>query len=176
MLIFPIFKLILYLPLFLQIDKRIMKTRPIYIFLLPFSILLFWACAKDTLENTSNPKSSIDTLTVTHSMKGWELYSWPAGNDWHYSIMVGTNRTKTYAEVTSTETSSVHLISVIGIDTLKIVLAKFPEDEYITWIGTGWLQSSWSGDYGNLQLPPKNIIDQVTLYCNQKKLNLQVTN
>jgi hypothetical protein len=133
------------------------------------------ACTKDNSENISNSKSFIDTLTVTHSIKGWELYSWPDGNDWHYSIMIGTNRTKTFAEVTSTETSALHLITIIGIDTLKLVLAKFPEDEYITWIGKGWLENSWGGNYGNLQLPPQNIIDEITQFCDQKKLNLQVT-
>ena len=152
-----------------------MKTRRIYILFIFFSLSTFWSCTKDNKENTSNPKSSIDTLTVTHSMKGWELYSWPAGNDWHCSIMVGTNRTKTYDEVTSTGTSAVHLITVNGVDKLILVLAKFPQDEYITWIGKGWLESSWGANYGNLQLPPQNIIDCITQFCTQKKLNIQVT-
>jgi hypothetical protein len=152
-----------------------MKTKCIYILLIFLSLSTFWSCSKDNRENTSNPKNSIDTLTVTHSMKGWELYSWPAGNDWHYSIMVGTNRIKTFAEVTSLETSAVHLITVTGVDTLKLVLVKFPENEYISWFGKGWLESAWGGNYGNLQLPPHNTIDEITQFCDQKKLNLQVT-
>jgi hypothetical protein len=152
-----------------------MKTRHIYFLSIFFSLSIFWSCTKDNKENTSNPKSSVDTLTVTHSMKGWELYSWPAGNDWHFSIMVGTNRTKTYAEVTSLETSAEHLITVTGADTLKLVLAKFPQDEYITWVGKGWLENSWGGNYSNLQLPPQNIIDSITQFCTQKKLNILVT-
>jgi hypothetical protein len=176
MLIFSIFKLTLYSPAVLQLNYRIMKARLIYILLFFFSMLLYWACAKDTMDNTSNPKNSIDTITVTHSMKGWELYSWPAGNEWYYSLMVGTNRIKTYAEVTSAEASALHLITVIGIDTLKLVFAKFPENEYITWIGKGWLESSWGGNYGNLQLPPQNTIEEITQFCNQKKLNLQLAN
>lgn len=123
----------------------------------------------------ANTMSYLDTLIVPHSMKGYELYSWQEGNEWYFSILVGTNRIKTYAEVISIYPTEIHLITGTGIASLKLVLAKFPEDEYITWIGQGWLQSCWSDNFGNLRLPPQNIIDDITQYCSQEKLNLQVT-
>jgi hypothetical protein len=152
-----------------------MKTKQIL--LLPALLILLHliACTKDNKDEKANTKSVFDTLNVPHSMKGYELYSWPEGNKWYFSVMVGTNRIKTYAEVISNTPSQVHLITVTGIDTLKQVLARFPENEYITWIGKGWLQNAWGSNFGNLQLPPQNYIDEITQFCTQKKLNLQFT-
>lgn len=138
-------------------------------------MLLFVACKKEDNAEMANTMSYLDTLIVPHSMKGYELYSWQEGNEWYFSILVGTNRIKTYAEVISIYPTEIHLITGTGIASLKLVLAKFPEDEYITWIGQGWLQSCWSDNFGNLRLPPQNIIDDITQYCSQEKLNLQVT-
>ncbi len=150
-----------------------MKTRHILILLASISLLM--KCTKDKNENIPIAKSYLDTLTVTHSIKGWEIYSWPSGNDRYYSILIGTNRIKTYEEVTSDEPSAMHLITITGIDTLRLVLARFPESEYIDLIGKTCLQNCWGGNYGNLSLPPQNQIDDIILFCTQKKLNLQVT-
>jgi hypothetical protein len=110
-----------------------------------------------------------DTIAFYHSMKGWELYSWPNGNNWNYSILVGTNRTKTYDEVTTNK------IIVFGKDSLKMLLDKFPENEYIFWIGKGWLESCWNGNYGNLSLPDNKTINEIKEYCASKKLVLGIT-
>jgi len=75
-----------------------------------FLIILF-ACLSTTLlsckkdleqfdvSNYSNLK--LDTLTFSHSMKGWELYSWPIDLKWKYSILIGTNALKTLEQVVS---------------------------------------------------------------------------
>lgn len=152
-----------------------MKTKQILTLLFTLVLLLFIACTKDAKEQSSDVKNDLDTLQVPHEMKGYEIYSWQEGNAWYFSVLVGTNRTKTYAEVTSTNPSAGHLIIVAGLNNIKLVLARFPENEYVTLIGEGWLQSSWGGNYGNLQLPPQNYIDDISQLCSQKKLNLQVT-
>lgn len=152
-----------------------MKTKLVIILFASFTLLLF-GCKQDKEESSPIQNSYLDTLVVPHEMKGYELYSWQEENDWYFSVMAGTNRIKTYAEVISVNSSAVHLITVKGIDTLKLVLTKFPENEYISWIGEGWLQSSWGGNFGNLQLPPKNYIDEITDFCILKKLNMQVAN
>ncbi len=108
-------------------------------------------------------------------MKGYELYSWSESNEWYFSILVGTNSIKTYSEVISNVPREIHLVTVKGIDNLKLVLARFPENEFITWIGRGWLQRCWGSNYENLQLPPQKYIDDISQYCSQKKLNLLVT-
>jgi hypothetical protein len=112
---------------------------------------------------------NLDTISFSHSMKGWELYSWPNGNNWNYSILIGTNRTKTYDEVTTNK------IIVAGKDSLKMLLDKFPENEYIFWIGKGWLESCWDGNYGNLSLPDNKTINEIKEYCTSRKLVLGIT-
>jgi hypothetical protein len=102
-------------------------------------------------------------------MKGWELYSWPNGNDWNYSILVGTNRTKSYNEVTTNK------IVVCGKDSLKMLLDKLPENEYIFWIGEEWLKSCWGNDYGDLSLPDNKTINEIKTYCEGKKLVLGIS-
>ena len=114
-------------------------------------------------------KINLDTLSFEHSMKGWELYSWPNGNDWNYSILVGTNRVKSYEEVTGNK------IIVTGKDSLKMVLDKFPENENILWIGKEWLSRCWVSDYGNLSLPDDKTINEIKEYCTQKKLILNIS-
>jgi hypothetical protein len=151
-----------------------MKTKQALILSVSLNFLLFLACTKDNQDEKAVPKSYLDTLIVPHSIKGYELYSWSEGNDWHFSVLVGTNRTKTYLEVISNSPSEIHLVTVTGTNNLKLVLARFPEKEFITWIGQGWLQSCWGSNYGNLQLPPQNYIDDITQYCIQKKLIVQV--
>lgn len=152
-----------------------MKTKLLSIPLTFLCLLLSFACAKDQDEENTDTKSYIDTLIVPHSMKGYELYSWPEGNKWYFSMLLGTNRTKTYSEVVSNIPSEIHVGTVTGTDNLKLVLARFPENEFITWMGRGWLQSCWGSNYENLQLPPQKYIDDISQYCDQKKLNLLVT-
>jgi hypothetical protein len=96
------------------------------------------------------------------------LYSWPNGNDWNYSILKGTNRLKTYNEVIKNK------IIVLGIDSLKMLLDKFPKKEEIFWVGEGWLKRIWGTDYGNLSLPDSKIIDEIKNYCTQKELVLGI--
>lgn len=152
-----------------------MKTKQAFILSVSLSFLFLLSCAKENNDENAARKAFFDALVIPHSMKGYELYSWPEGNEWYFSILAGTNRTKTYAEVISKAPSEIHLITVTGVDNLKSALAQFPENEHITWIGRGWLQSCWGSNYGNLQLPAQNYIDEITKYCTQKKLNLQLT-
>ena len=39
--------------------------------------------------------------TLPHSMKGYELYSWKSRGEWLFSLLIGTNRLKTFREVSS---------------------------------------------------------------------------
>lgn len=118
---------------------------------------------------------NLASLTVIPSMKGWELYSWSEGNTWKFSFLTSTNRLKSLSEVTSSNGQEV-LIRVTGVDSAKMVLNKFPQREAITLIGQGWLQNAWQGQYGNLQLPPQTIIDQLKLFATQKSLTFTVAN
>ena len=123
-------------------------------------------CSK---ENNPPGRLDLDTISFEHSMKGWELYSWQNGKDWNYSVLMGTNRIKTYEEVINNK------IIVCGKDSLKLLLDKFPANEYIFWIGKQWLEQSWPDNHGNLSLPDAGTIEEIKNYCLQKKLILELT-
>ncbi|MBK7096671.1 MAG: hypothetical protein IPH57_16995 [Saprospiraceae bacterium] len=137
------------------------------VFFMPF---ILFNCSKSTdNEYTPVKKLNLDSLTLESSLKGWELYSWQNGNEYNYSLLIGTNRLKTYEEVISNE------ITVFGIDSLKLLLAKLPEGEYIFWVGKSWLSSIWKENYKNLGLPDEKTVNEIKSYCIQKKLQLVIS-
>jgi len=109
-----------------------------------------------------------DTLTFTHSVKGWELYSWPTNNDWKYSFLIGTNRLKTFDEVYNNP------LVVTGKDSLKAIINKLPANEEIFWISTVWLSRTWLESFGSLQLPSRNIQIEIKEYCEKRDIKLTI--
>jgi hypothetical protein len=146
------------------------NLRIIIIFSLIVTSFGFMKCSKEVIrESTPVIKINLDSISFQHSMKGWELYSWPNGKDWNYSILIGTNRIKSYEEVTTNQ------IIVFGKDSLKMLLARIPENEYIFWVGKEWLGKSWGSNFGTLSLPDNKTVNEIKEYCIQKKLVLSVS-
>lgn len=153
--------------------KKSVFTRHILFFAVVFS-----SCCKeikgDNCEDLSSQK--LDTLTIQSSLKGWELYSWSGDNvdcfSWNYTIMPGTNRLKTFNEVTNDA-----FLKVSGEKRLKLLLSKFPANENILWVGEKWLSNVWSPsniNYGNLRLPSSSLVNKIKQHCMQKRLQLTV--
>ncbi len=146
--------------------KRKYKEITLILFL---GILSFIACSIERdLEVEPVLLKNFDSVSFSHSMKGWELYSWPKGNEWYFSVLIGTNRAKTYQEVTQNK------IIVMGIASLKMLLDRFPANEEIIWAGQGWLRNTWGSGYGNLSLPDEKTISEISNYCAQRRLILTV--
>ena len=120
------------------------------------------------MEAVPLPPIDYNTVNFEHSMKGWELYSWPNGDDWNYSVVVGTNILKTYSSVTENP------IAVTGISSLKRILEHMPLGEEIVWIGEGWLSQIWSDDYRDLMLPSEDIIYEVNQFFQDSGLLLMI--
>lgn len=132
-------------------------------------LIILSGCSTDNTPIQSlNDEISISELEFVHSEKGWELYSWFDGKAWNYSILQGTNRFKSLDEVKENK------IQVIGEEKLMAVLKKLPKSDTITWIGPMWL-AAWQTTYGNLNLPPQEIIDIIKQFCAKIDLILQVT-
>lgn len=93
---------------------------------------------------------------LLESMKGYELYSWQDGNEWKFSVLVGTNRLKTLDEITSPDTT-------LSIDELKSVLENIPAGQYVTWS---------AGE--SLAFPSEDIINQVEQICEEKGVILNI--
>jgi hypothetical protein len=101
------------------------------------------------------------------SMKGYELYSWPAGQDWDFALMIGTNRLKTLEEITSPE-QTLH-----GVEAIKAALRELPANEQVFWEGQGWLQQSQMAS-GSIAIPPAQIRDEIMGLCSQLGIRLSV--
>jgi hypothetical protein len=106
--------------------------------------------------------TTVDKLP--HSMKGYELYSWPEDNQWHFTLITGTNRNKTLEEIIS----NVNIISedgwvqihVVGVDAIKRVLSRLPQNEDTLWLAK--LRSEQTPQGGvNITLPAGPTIDTI---------------
>jgi hypothetical protein len=121
--------------------------------------------------------TTIPAGPLPHSMKGFELYSWSVEGKWYYTLMTGTNRSKTYAEITSDESTFTPdgwaKFTVQGADAIKAVLGRLPPDEEILWIGEESAEQI-RGGAGNLALPGQTVIDDIERYCRRMSLDLQV--
>src|SRR5215211_2308201 len=89
------------------------------------------------------------------SMKGYELYSWRDGNQWNFSLLVGTNREKTLEEIKAENTV------LRGVAALTSVLEQLPSGQYITW-----------SSRETLSFPPDDIISHVEKVCTDRGLIL----
>jgi hypothetical protein len=124
-------------------------------------------CSKELAKNTETDSqlSASDTSKLDCSFKGWELYSWKESNSWKFSILPGTNRNKNLNEVLTAS------LKVKGVDSLKLVLARIPEQEYISWLERAGQESA-----GKLSIPEVEVVNQIKAYCQSRKLNLYVPN
>jgi hypothetical protein len=114
---------------------------------------------------------------LPRSMKGYELYSWEQGGEWHFTLITGTNRNKTLEEVTSTTPSVsadglVH-IHVVGVEALKGVLSRVPPSEFVTWLAVLHDDSNQMGIV--IRLPPDSIVVDIRDHAMSIGLNLTAT-
>ncbi len=62
------------------------------------------------------------------AFKGMELYSWkPVGEDWYFSLLVGTNREKSEEEIKTPENT------IVGWEALKKRLEQLAAGEQVFW-------------------------------------------
>lgn len=139
---------------------------------LGFLLLLFlgFSCSK---ENQPNLEAfavlDYDTIEFAHSMKGWEVYSWPNGDTWNFSLLPGTNRLKSYAEVMEGP------FRVTGVEALEELFSNLPAEEELILIGEGWLDQIWGEPYYDLQLPPLFVVMQIKQMGEQLGLSVWVS-
>jgi hypothetical protein len=119
--------------------------------------------------------AAVDELP--HSMKGYELYSWSEDGQWHFTLITGTNRSKTLEEISCredviSETGWVR-VQVIGVNAIRAVLSKLHQGEEIVWLARPRSEQTPPGDI-DFMFPPEQIIDSVKEHAEQSGLNLLV--
>jgi hypothetical protein len=114
---------------------------------------------------------------LPHSVKGYELYSWEDIDQWHFTIITGTNRVKTVEEITSeedfiSETGWVN-IHVVGVEAVKDVLIKLPQGESVFWCDE--LHIGQTMEQTDLRLPPKSMLDVILEHAKSSGIELVIT-
>lgn len=107
---------------------------------------------------------------LPRSIKGYELYSFkPAGGDWHFTLITGTNRNKSCEEVTTggdvTGNGWVK-ITAVGVEAVKEVLARLPAGESVFWTGSSFIPGC------DLAIPEDDIVGDVRASCSSFGLKL----
>jgi hypothetical protein len=137
----------------------------------------------EVMESLEQAGKLIDELTISdvnklpHSMKGYELYSWSEDDQWHFTLITGTNRNKTLDEITSEEDSISEAGwikgTVIDVDAVKNVLSKLPQDEFVIWLAE--MRDQTEPADIKIQLPPEQTTDAITAFAGQCGLDFSVT-
>lgn len=107
--------------------------------------------------------------TPQPAMKGYELYSWKRDGKWHFSLVTGTNRRKTYEEITSDKSA------VRGTGSLKEQLQKLPKGSEVIWT-TGIdpvVVKSATGKTPKLELPSGGRVRKIKKHCD--KIGIKLT-
>jgi len=123
-----------------------------------------------------NQASPLAKDPLSHSFKGYEMYSWMEDGKWHFTLITGTNRTKATVEITSEE----DVISETGwvkihaecVDAIKGVLGRLPQNESVIWCGELHIGQTAETDF---LLPPEEITDLIQEYAKQSGLDFAIT-
>lgn len=137
----------------------------------------------EVIESLDNAGKLINRFSINeieqlpHSMKGYELYSWQADNQWHFTLITGTNRTKTLEEIVSEnsyipETGPVK-IHVVGATALEEILKKIPQGEFVIWCDELHIGQITDDDI-DFRLPPEQITDEIKEYAGQCGLDFTI--
>lgn len=134
-------------------------------------------------ETTAAIESTLDFSTLPTqlppSMKGYELYSWQVGEEWNYTLVTGTNRTKTFDEIITPENTvsadGFVKLSVVGVENLKKLLALLPAGEQIVW---GGMDLGGQVPEGTVYLafPSAEMLAEMKTYCSGLGLTLTSLN
>jgi hypothetical protein len=118
---------------------------------------LLFVLALWLLLSSCGAAQGVNVTPLAESMKGYELYSWQDGNQWVFSLLVGTNREKTLDEIKSSDT----ILSDVSALTTK--LETVPPGQYVTWLSRK-----------PLSFPPSDIIKQIEKVCQDQGLKLNI--
>ena len=123
-----------------------------------------------------NKLPPLPTDKLPRSFKGYELYSWQEDGQWHYTLITGTNRTKTMEEVTSRE----NLISdtgwvkihVVGEEAIKAVLSRLYQGESVFWCDELHIGGATETE---LELPPEDVVNAIKEHAERCGLDFAST-
>jgi uncharacterized repeat protein (TIGR01451 family) len=111
------------------------------------------------LGNCQSERAAHPEIGSVQPLKGYELYSWQIDRDWRFALVLGTNRVKTYDEVTSPE------LVVQGVQVLKRELDQLPSGAQVFWSAQR---------VPNMVLPPDDIVEEISAHCQRLGVQLWI--
>jgi hypothetical protein len=120
----------------------------------------------------------LPSVPLPRSMKGYELYSWQSGKAWRFTLVTGTNRLKTIAEITSREDvveGDWVKITVEGAPDLKAALHRLPPGSQVVWWGARDLSPGSVIPRARLDLPPEQLVQEIRSHCAGLGIQLEVS-
>ena len=152
--------------------QRIAQGQYTLLLIAALFVLLLSGCAgEDPLPTVSLPES------LPQSMKEYELYGWKSGSAWRFTLITGTNRLKTVAEITSFESTIEDdwvKITVEGIPDLETVLGRLPSDTQVFWYGADHPGVDSAMSEIDLQIPSERLVKEIRTHCAETGVQLEV--
>lgn len=111
---------------------------------------------------------------LPESLKGYELYSWQVGEDWIFTLITGTNRSKSFEEITSTEDNyedGFIKITVLDLEDLQTLLSRLPPGTELFWSG---IDLTGQVEEGTLYFsyPPQESLNEITKWAGELDIQL----
>jgi hypothetical protein len=133
------------------------------------------AAVIEALEKSGKLINKPSTEMLPRSFKGYELYSWTKYGQWYFTLITGTNRTKTVEEIITGESGIIEdgwvNIRVTGTGAIKAVLSRLPENEDVSWLPQPMVMEGPVDDI-NFSLPDGTVLDDIKEHAAQCGLNL----
>jgi len=140
--------------------------------------LLLTATLLLLLLSSCTDEESLPPVPLPQSMKGYELYSWQSGKAWRFTLITGTDRLKTIAEITSREDvveGDWVKITVEGVPDLKATLDRLPPGSQVVWWGARDLSPGSVIPQARLELPPEQFVQEIGSHCTGLGIQLEVS-
>ena len=108
------------------------------------------------------------------SLNGYELYSWQVNEEWNFTLTTGTNRSKSFEEITSTENKyedEFIKITVTDVEDLKTLLGRLPAGTEVFWSGID-LTGQVEEDTLYFSYPPPETVKEITKWAEELDIQL----
>lgn len=124
------------------------------------------------------PLDSAAVQRLPSSIKGYELYSWRTDDGWWFTLITGTNRTKTWSEITAPEGRVTDdgwvKLTVQGADDLRDTLRGLPSGEMVAWVGPNAYGQGGGAGQPAPELPDDETVAAISAYCERLGIELAV--
>jgi hypothetical protein len=137
-----------------------------------FVLLLSGCTDEEPLPPVSLPQS------LPRPMKGYELYSWKSGSAWRFTLITGTNRLKTVAEIASSESileGDWVKTTVEGVADLESVLERLPSGTEVSWCGACQPGVDSSTSKVALRIPPGRVVKEIQSHCAELGIRVEIS-